>query len=82
MPAQRTRGCCGSQSRQVLGWISVLERMGTQIGESEHKLRKPHSLQTPVHLPYSYEVSFADRVGFHADVHEVFFALKRLENEN
>ena len=38
---------------------------------------KPHCLQTPVHLPYTYEVSFADGVGFHADVHKVFFALKR-----
>lgn len=33
-------------------------------------------LQTPVHLPHSYEVSFADGVGLNADVHEVIFALK------
>lgn len=36
---------------------------------------------TPAHLPYHYEVSFADSGGFNADVHEVFCALKKSERQ-
>jgi hypothetical protein len=38
---------------------------------------KPHFLQTR-HLPYDYEISFADSVRFNANVHKILFALERL----
>lgn len=42
----------------------------------EYELLSARFLQTAAHLPYGYEVSFADRVRLNADVHEVFLALE------
>ena len=77
MPTQKTKGCYSSQTMQVFSEISAwtLWVLGLVKSENTNHL-KPHCLQTPVHLPYTDEVSFADGVGFHADVHKVFFALK------
>ena len=77
VPTQKTKGCYSSQTTQVSSGISAWTSWALGSVKSENTSHlKPPCLQTPVHLPYSDEVSFADGVGFHADVHKVFFALK------
>lgn len=66
---------------RALRWLSASDCTDTQQKNLAIQTTRASFAANSAHLPYNYEVAFADSGRFNADVHKVFCALKKSERQ-